>query len=72
MFQYQAHSVRTHDLLEIDAQHLLAAHASAPEWAEEYLRRTPFVVVRRNPATDQNIPVGFRGADRKSAVGRFL
>jgi phosphoribosyl-dephospho-CoA transferase len=33
-------------------------------WVVESLRRTPFVVVRRGLATDQEIPVGERGVDR--------
>ncbi len=57
-------SVRTHDLLEIDAKRFLSHHAFASEWVSEALQRTPFVVVRRGLATEQTIPVGVRGADR--------
>jgi phosphoribosyl-dephospho-CoA transferase len=64
MFHGEAHSVRTHDLLEIDAKLLISVHKSAPEWVEEDLRKSPFVVVRRGLATEQEIPIGVRGAER--------
>jgi phosphoribosyl-dephospho-CoA transferase len=57
-------SVRTHDLLEIDAKRFLSCHAFAAEWVVERLEKTPFVVVRRGLATEQTIPVGVRGVDR--------
>jgi phosphoribosyl-dephospho-CoA transferase len=57
-------SVRTHDLLEIDAKRFISRHTSAPEWVVENLQRTPFVVVRRGLATQPEIPVGVRGVDR--------
>jgi phosphoribosyl-dephospho-CoA transferase len=71
MFQRRAHSVRTHDLLEIDAKQFISPYASAPEWVEEELRRTPFVVVRRGPAKEQNIPVGVRGVERNQRWAAF-
>jgi len=64
MIHCELQSVRTHDLLEIDASHLLSGHAPAPEWVEDDLLRSPFVVVRRGLATKQAIPVGVRGAQR--------
>jgi phosphoribosyl-dephospho-CoA transferase len=64
MFHCKPHSVRTHDLLEIDANQFIAAHASAPQWVEESLRESPFVVVRRGLAIKWEIPVGIRGAVR--------
>jgi phosphoribosyl-dephospho-CoA transferase len=51
-------------LLEIDAERFLQAHPSAPAWVSESLRQTPFVVVRRGLASEREIPVGVRGADR--------
>jgi phosphoribosyl-dephospho-CoA transferase len=59
-----AQSVRTHDVLEIDAKRFISCQASAPEWVVEDLQRSPFVVVRRGPATEQMIPVGVRGVER--------
>ena len=53
--------MRIHDLLEIDVSWLPRA---APQWVAESLRRTPFVVVRRGNATEDDIPVGVRGAHR--------
>jgi phosphoribosyl-dephospho-CoA transferase len=71
MFHCKAHSVRTHDLLEIDANMFIAGNASAPEWVEEALRKTPFVVVRRERTTDQKIPIGVRGAERNQRWAAF-
>jgi phosphoribosyl-dephospho-CoA transferase len=56
--------VRTHDLLEIDANRFLSCHTCTPEWVVKNLHRTPFVVVRRGLATWPVIPVGVRGVDR--------
>jgi phosphoribosyl-dephospho-CoA transferase len=64
MFHCEAHAVRTHDLLEIDANVFIAGNASAPGWVKEALRKTPFVVVRRGRTTDQEIPIGVRGTER--------
>jgi phosphoribosyl-dephospho-CoA transferase len=71
MFHCEPHSVRAHDLLEIDTNQLIAAHASAPEWVEGCLRKSPFVIVRRGRATKQEIPVGVRGAERNQRWGTF-
>jgi phosphoribosyl-dephospho-CoA transferase len=71
MFHCKAHSVRTHDLLEIDANLFFSGNASAPEWVEEILRKSPFVVVRRGRATDQEIPIGVRGAGRNQRWPAF-
>jgi phosphoribosyl-dephospho-CoA transferase len=57
-------SVRTHDLLEIDAKPFIDCNASVPEWVVENLQRTPFVVARRGQALKRRIPVGIRGSDR--------
>jgi phosphoribosyl-dephospho-CoA transferase len=64
MFRYESHSVRTHDLLEIDARQLLSAYAFVPGWAQQSLRKVPFVVVRRGLGTERNIPIGVRGVER--------
>jgi phosphoribosyl-dephospho-CoA transferase len=55
---------RIHDLLEIDAERFLRAHSSIPAWVAASLRQTPFVVVRRGPVSEQEIPIGIRGAHR--------
>ena len=55
---------RIHDLLEIDAERFLQAHSSVPAWVAASLRQSPFVVVRRGPVSDQEIPIGVRGAHR--------
>ena len=71
MFHCEAHPVRTHDLLEIDAKWLLASQASAPQWAEGELRKSPFAVVRRGPAPGQEIPIGVRGTGRNQRWAGF-
>ena len=71
MFHCEAHSVRTHDLLEIDANVFISGNTSSPEWVEEALRKTPYVVVRRGRATDQEIPIGVRGAERNQRWPAF-
>jgi phosphoribosyl-dephospho-CoA transferase len=55
---------RIHDLLEIDAERFLQAHSSVPAWVADSLRQAPFVVVRRGPVSDQEIPIGIRGEHR--------
>ena len=55
---------RIHDLLEIDAERFLQGQSSVPAWVAESLRQTPFVVVRRGPVSEQEIPIGVRGAHR--------
>jgi phosphoribosyl-dephospho-CoA transferase len=71
MFHCEPYSVRTHDLLEVDASQLIAAQAAAPQWVEESLRRSPFVVVRRGRVTEHEIPVGVRSAQRNQRWATF-
>jgi phosphoribosyl-dephospho-CoA transferase len=71
MFHCEVHYVRTHDLLEIDANVFISGNASAPEWVEEVLRNSPFVVVRRGRSTDQGIPIGVRGVVRNQRWAAF-
>jgi phosphoribosyl-dephospho-CoA transferase len=71
MFHSESQSVRTHDLLEIDANGFIASQASAPQWVEESLRQSPFVVVRRDRATRERIPVGVRGVERNQRWATF-
>jgi len=71
MFHCEDQSVRTHDLLEIDAKQFIFSHTSAPQWVEGSLAKSPFVVVRRGPATGQEIPIGVRGTERNERWGTF-
>lgn len=71
MIRCEAHSVRTHDLLEIDANEFISGNASSPEWVEEVVRKSPFVVVRRGRATDPEIPIGVRGTERNQRWAAF-
>jgi len=70
MFHYEDHFVRTHDLLEIEAKQFMSS-VCAPEWVEEDLRKSPFVVVRRSPATGHEIPIGVRGTERNQRWAAF-
>jgi phosphoribosyl-dephospho-CoA transferase len=62
---------RTHHLLEIDAKQFCLVQDSLPQWVEDGLRRTPFVVVRRGVETEQGIPVGVRGVARNERWAAF-
>ncbi|HWO31773.1 MAG TPA: malonate decarboxylase holo-ACP synthase, partial [Candidatus Acidoferrum sp.] len=59
------------DLLEIDPNRFIAAQTAVPQWVEENLRKSPFVVVRRDRATGEQIPVGVRGAERNQRWATF-
>ena len=71
MFHGEGHSVRAHDLLEIDAKQLLSCQASAPQWVEGELRESPFAVVRRGSAPGHEIPIGVRGTGRNQRWAAF-
>jgi phosphoribosyl-dephospho-CoA transferase len=60
--------MRIHDLLEIDVARFPQA---LPDWVQESLQRAPFVVVRRGNLTDDEIPVGIRGALRNERWATF-
>jgi phosphoribosyl-dephospho-CoA transferase len=63
-------TLRPHDLLEVDPERLISGarlarkYSFVPEWVGQQLRTIPFVVIRRGPATNQNIPIGIRGPER--------
>ena len=74
MSHHEGHTFRPHYLLAVDPKQLIEAvckHSSVPEWAEEQVRTTPFVVVRRGLATGQEIPIGVRGAERNQRWAAF-
>jgi phosphoribosyl-dephospho-CoA transferase len=71
MFHCEAHLVRTHDLLEIDAKQLISSQPSAPQWVEDNLRKTSFVVVRRGLVRGREIPIGVRGTERNQRWAAF-
>jgi phosphoribosyl-dephospho-CoA transferase len=60
--------IRVHDLLEVDAERLLAAEElhedRPPEWVSATLHATPFLHVRRGVESDTALPAGVRGASR--------
>ena len=67
MSHHEGHTFRPHYLLAVDPKQLIEAvckHWSVPEWVEEQVRTTPFVVVRGGLAMGQEIPIGIRGKER--------
>ena len=67
MSHHEGHAFRPHYLLAVDPKQLIESvykYSSVPEWVEEQVRTTPFVVVRRGLATEQEIPIGVRGKER--------
>jgi phosphoribosyl-dephospho-CoA transferase len=60
--------IQVHDLLEVDAERLLAAEElhedRPPEWVLVCLHATPIVHVRRGVESDTALPVGVRGTSR--------
>ena len=60
--------IQVHDLLEVDAERLLAAaelhEGRPPGWVGACIHSTPFVHVRRGIESDTALPVGVRGASR--------
>jgi phosphoribosyl-dephospho-CoA transferase len=64
---YEGDAFRPHYLLAVDPKQLIESvykYSSVPEWVEERVRTTPFVVVRRGRATRHEIPIGVRGKER--------
>lgn len=55
-----------HDLLRIDSPHVLmsADGNDRPQWVEDEVLSTPWVVVRRSAASYDTVPVGVRGSSR--------
>jgi phosphoribosyl-dephospho-CoA transferase len=71
---YEGHTFRPHYLLAVDAKQLIESvykYSSVPEWVEEHVRTTPFVVVRRDLATWHEIPIGVRGKERNQRWASF-
>ncbi|WP_309796995.1 malonate decarboxylase holo-ACP synthase [Inquilinus ginsengisoli] len=61
-------SVLPHDLLRIDPGRL----GELPNWAVASLDAVPWVVVRRAPPRDGQLPVGIRGAGRGERCAAWL
>ncbi|MEK3820364.1 malonate decarboxylase holo-ACP synthase [Cytobacillus sp. FSL W8-0315] len=63
--------IEPHDLLKIDAKHLIS-HTPIPDWAIQALNMAPYVVVRRAHAPKGQIAVGIRGKARNERFGAFM
>jgi phosphoribosyl-dephospho-CoA transferase len=62
---------QVHDLLQIEADSLLAGAVAQPLWVRETLLCCPWVVVRRGRQRAGQIAVGVRGATRIERWGGF-
>nr|WP_134903170.1 malonate decarboxylase holo-ACP synthase [Paenibacillus polymyxa]KOS03012.1 phosphoribosyl-dephospho-CoA transferase [Paenibacillus polymyxa] len=64
--------IHPHDLIEVSNLKYLSLNEDK-EWVTASLRRTPFVVVRRDePSADGCIPVGVRGQERNQREAALL
>jgi phosphoribosyl-dephospho-CoA transferase len=61
-----------HSLLRIRSFAVLEWDAPPPAWSVEFLRRAPFVVVRRATHRPLSYSVGVRGASRSQRVAAWL
>jgi len=64
--------IAPHDLLKIIGWEDLITRTEIPEWVKSSLNSSPFVVVRRAPAPEQQIAVGVRGENRNERFGTFV
>ncbi len=68
--------IRPHYLLELASIALRDEDgellASPPDWVQESLHATPFVVVRRGTSANGTIPVGVRGSSRERRFAAFI
>ncbi|WP_263408933.1 malonate decarboxylase holo-ACP synthase [Terriglobus tenax] len=61
-----------HDLIRIHAGSVSPACVAKPDWVEQSLERSPWVVVRRAETTAGRIAVGVRGHERNQRWGGFI
>jgi len=64
--------IATHDLLRIRDGCDIIGNFSQPEWVNEALKRAPFMVVRRAPFLNNEVPIGIRGELRNERYGGLL
>ncbi|MCB2308191.1 malonate decarboxylase holo-ACP synthase [Clostridium estertheticum] len=64
--------IATHDLLRLKNGCDIIGSFSQPDWVDEALKRAPFMVVRRAPFLNNEVPVGIRGELRNERYGGFL
>jgi phosphoribosyl-dephospho-CoA transferase len=55
---------KPHDLLQLESPESIHDLESAPEWVYESLSACPYVVVRRQPPSENGIAIGVRGKTR--------
>ncbi|MFJ7470198.1 malonate decarboxylase holo-ACP synthase [Peribacillus frigoritolerans] len=61
-----------HDLLRIKGAEELISHTPIPNWVEESLAISPYVVIRRSRAATGQVAVGVRGPERNKRFPAFL
>ncbi|WP_181351231.1 malonate decarboxylase holo-ACP synthase [Thalassobacillus sp. CUG 92003] len=65
--------IQPHDLLLLkEPLSQLRTESVIPDWVNNSLNRTPFVVVRRAPLVNGCVPIGVRGAERNQRFAAFV
>ncbi|WP_221563108.1 malonate decarboxylase holo-ACP synthase [Alkalihalobacillus sp. TS-13] len=64
--------IQPHDLLKLKKENQLMKTEGLPEWLSRSVSDVRFVVVRREPIVDGNIPIGVRGKSRNERFGTFI
>ena len=63
---------QVHDLLHVDPESVNPGCPAEQAWVKDALAASPWVVVRRDDATEDQIAVGVRGATRGDRWGGFV
>ncbi|SDH66862.1 phosphoribosyl-dephospho-CoA transferase [Alteribacillus persepolensis] len=64
--------IRPHDLLAFEHMNDLLFGETPPGWVKGSVAKTPYVVVRRAPITNNCVPVGMRGTERSHRLKALL
>ncbi|WP_408010102.1 malonate decarboxylase holo-ACP synthase [Pseudalkalibacillus sp. A8] len=64
--------IQPHDLLKIKEGNHLIEKENLPGWLSPYVSDVRYVVVRRAPIIDREIPIGIRGKTRTERFGTFI
>ena len=63
---------KPHDLLELKSPDCVHDFVKAPAWVQESLSACAYVVVRRQPASENGIAIGVRGPSRNQRWAGFV
>ena len=64
--------LNAHDLIRVKAKEDLLTDLPLPDWANQSLKKAPYVVVRRSLHPNGLIGVGIRGSNRSQRVSAWL